>query len=225
VLFAIFLFFCCTKDAGHDDAFQKCKFCNNIGASIGCNVKSCRITFHFPCGIANGVLAQYYGIFRYFCLVCCLLFIVRQMQDNFRVKGNKLYFGFVDLEKAFDRVLRKVIRWAMCKLGVEEWLVSAFKSMYTGAKTVARTIYGNSNGFEVKVVMHQDSAFSPSLFVIVMEALFREFRVALSGELLYAEDLVVIAETEDDLIKRRNNTHTHTQPFYCSSGICLGPPG
>jgi len=24
-------------------------------------------------------------------------------------------------------------------------------SMYTGAKTVVRTVYGNSNGFEVKV--------------------------------------------------------------------------
>jgi len=34
-----------------------------------------------------------------------------------------------------------------------------------------------------------------------MEAISREFRVALSWELLYADDLVVIAETED-LIKR-----------------------
>jgi len=32
--------------------------------------------------------------------------------------------------------MREVIRWAMCKLGVEEWLVSAVKSMYTDAKTV-----------------------------------------------------------------------------------------
>ena len=39
------------------------------------------------------------------------IFTVRQMQENFRVKGKKLYFGFVDLEKAFDRVLREVIRW------------------------------------------------------------------------------------------------------------------
>jgi len=37
-------------------------------------------------------------------------FFVRQMQENFGVKGKKLYFGFVDLEKAFDRVLREVIR-------------------------------------------------------------------------------------------------------------------
>jgi len=34
---------------------------------------------------------------------------VRQKQDNFRVKGKKLYFGFVDFEKAFDRVPREVI--------------------------------------------------------------------------------------------------------------------
>jgi len=47
----------------------------------------------------------------------------------------------VHLEKAFDRVLRVVIRWPMHKLVVEEWLVSAVMSMYTGAKTVVRTVY------------------------------------------------------------------------------------
>ena len=29
------------------------------------------------------------------------IFIVRQMQEKFRAKGKKLYFGFVDLEKSF----------------------------------------------------------------------------------------------------------------------------
>ena len=62
------------------------------------------------------------------------IFIVRQMQEKFTAKGKKLYFGFVDLEKAFDRVPREVIRWAMHKLRVEEWLVLAVMSMYTGAK-------------------------------------------------------------------------------------------
>jgi len=36
-----------------------------------------------------------------------------------------------------------------------------------------------------------------------MEALSREFTVTLLWELLYADDLVVIAETENELIKRR----------------------
>jgi len=86
------------------------------------------------------------------------------MQKNFRAEGKKLCFGlcfgFIDLEKAFDRVLREVIRWAMHTLVVEEWLVSAVMSMYTGAKTVVRTVYGNSNDFEVKVGMHHGSALN-----------------------------------------------------------------
>jgi len=44
------------------------------------------------------------------------IFMARQMQENFRVKGTKLYFGFVDLEKAFDSVPSEVISWAMRKL-------------------------------------------------------------------------------------------------------------
>jgi len=92
--------------------------------------------------------------------------------------------------------------------------------MYTGVKAVVRTVYGMTNSFEVKVGMHQGSALSPLLFVIVMEALPREFTVALPWELLYTDDLFVIAETEDYLIKRLNEwkvfvenrgtrTHTH----------------
>ena len=94
----------------------------------------------------------------------------------------------------------------MGKLWAEEWLVSAIMSMYTGAKTVVRTVFGNSNGLEVKVGMHQGSVLQslrPLLFVIVMEALSWEFKVALPWK-LHADDLVVIAETEDDLIKRLN---------------------
>ena len=72
--------------------------------------------------------------------------------------------------------------------------------VYRCKNSVVRTVYDNSSGFEVKVGMHQGSALSPLLFMIVMEAISREFRVALPWELLYADDLVVIAETEEDLI-------------------------
>jgi len=40
--------------------------------------------------------------------------------------------------------------------------------------------------------------------MIVIQALSREYRVALPWELLYAHDLVVIAETENNLNKRLN---------------------
>jgi len=41
------------------------------------------------------------------------IFMARHMQENFRIKDKKLYFGFVDLEKAFDRVPREVISWEL----------------------------------------------------------------------------------------------------------------
>jgi len=76
-------------------------------------------------------------------------------------------------------------------LGVEEWLVLTVMSMYTGAKTVIRTVDGNSNCFEVKVRMHQGSALSLLLFVLVMEALsrtaFQTTWVTLHYLLLYSE--------------------------------------
>jgi len=53
-------------------------------------------------------------------------------------------------------------------------LVSTVMTMYTGAKTVVRTVHGNSSSFEVKAGKHQGSALSPLLFVIVMEAISRE---------------------------------------------------
>jgi len=52
-------------------------------------------------------------------------------------------------------------------------------------KTVVKTVYRNTSDFEVKIGTHQGSALSPLLSVIVMEALSREFRVALPWELLY----------------------------------------
>jgi len=53
-------------------------------------------------------------------------------------------------------------------LEVEEWLISAVMSVYTGAKTVFRTVYGNSKCFEVDIGMQQGLALSPLLFVNVM---------------------------------------------------------
>ena len=54
------------------------------------------------------------------------------------------------------------------------------------------------------LINHTSNELSPLLFVIVMEAISREFRVAVPWELLYTNDLAVIAETEEELIKRLN---------------------
>ena len=48
------------------------------------------------------------------------LFILRRMQEEFRGREKKLYMCFVDLEKAFDGVTRKVMEWALGKKSLPE---------------------------------------------------------------------------------------------------------
>ena len=45
---------------------------------------------------------------------------------------------FVDLEKVFDRVARKVFEWAMRKKGIPEVLVRSAMSLYEGARARVR---------------------------------------------------------------------------------------
>jgi len=99
------------------------------------------------------------------------IFIVRQIQERFLEKKKDLWMAFVDLEKAFDRVPREVVWWALRRLGVEEWLVKVIRAMYEGMTTAVKTNDGESDGIEVKVGLHQGSVLSPLLFIIVLEAL------------------------------------------------------
>ena len=83
--------------------------------------------------------------------------------------------AFVDLEKAFDRVPRDVIWWALRELGVEEHIVSVIQTMYSKAGTAVKLGSGESKEFEVRVGVHQGSVLSPLLFIAVLEAISRRF--------------------------------------------------
>ena len=112
------------------------------------------------------------------------IFIVRQLQEKYLGKNKQLYFIFVDLEKAFDRVPQEVVQWSMRKLRVEDWLVRVVMAMYDGQKTSVMVNGVQSEDFEVKVGVHQGSVLSPILFIMVLKAVAQEFKGGSSWELL-----------------------------------------
>src|SRR2546425_504876 len=130
------------------------------------------------------------------------IFIVRQVQEKFLGKQKELWMAFVDLEKAFDRVPHEVLWWALRHVGVEEWMVNVIKSMYDGVTTAVKRNGEESESFGVKVGEHQGSVLSPIFFNIVMQAIADNFKKGLPWELLYADDLVLLAESRLDLEKR-----------------------
>ena len=62
------------------------------------------------------------------------IFLVRQVQERFMGKKKTLYFTFVDIEKAFDRVSRAVLEWSLRELVVDDWLIKIIMSMYKRAQ-------------------------------------------------------------------------------------------
>ncbi|XP_057307369.1 uncharacterized protein LOC130645400 [Hydractinia symbiolongicarpus] len=90
----------------------------------------------------------------------------------------------------------------MRKLGVDEWLVTMVQSMYSNARSCVRINDSLSDEFSVNVGVHQGSVLSPLLFILVLEALSMEFRTGCPWELLYADDLVLIAESMEELVEK-----------------------
>ena len=82
-------------------------------------------------------------------------------------------------------------RWH--KLGIDKWLVHLVQYMYKGVGSSVRVDDGYSEETGVRVGVPLDSVLSPFLFIIVLEALSREFHTGCTLGLLYADDLMISA--------------------------------
>ena len=97
------------------------------------------------------------------------LFAMRRMEDENKDKKKKLYICFVDTEKAFDRVPRKVMKWSMRKKGLSEVSVRVVMSLYHGAKTKVLVESELCEEYMVQVGVHRGSVRSPLLFAITVD--------------------------------------------------------
>ena len=106
------------------------------------------------------------------------------------------------MEKAFDWVPREVIRFALMRKGVPEYLVNGVMSLYKGCKTAVSVDGELSSSFSVKVGVHQRSALSPLLFIMLMDVLIENVRDGSLMELLYADDLVLRGESLNEVMDK-----------------------
>ena len=74
--------------------------------------------------------------------------------------------------------------------------------MYSNAQSSVHMNESSSEPFKVSVGVHQGALLSPLLFIIVMKALSREFRVGDPWELLHADDFAILSDSLVDLKNR-----------------------
>ena len=63
-------------------------------------------------------------------------------------------------------------------------------------------MHGRTDKFPIKVGLHQGSGLSPFLFIVVLDVISEEFRRGLPRELLFADDLAVVTDTEEEMQRR-----------------------
>ena len=85
---------------------------------------------------------------------------------------------------------------------MDEWAVRVIQGMYTDVKSRVPVNGQYSKEFGVGVGVHKGSVLRPLLFILVLEALSRQFRTGVPWELLYADDLAVMADSLEECLAR-----------------------
>ena len=100
------------------------------------------------------------------------------------------------------RLLRSFWYYCLGKRGVPEKLVRLVEATYHGASTAVRSMHGRTDEFPIIVGLHQGSGLGPVLFIVVPDVISEEFRCGMPCELLFADELAVVTDTEEEMRRR-----------------------
>ncbi|XP_028033222.1 uncharacterized protein LOC114245294 [Bombyx mandarina] len=76
------------------------------------------------------------------------------------------------------------------------------RAMYGRASTYVRSAAGDSDEFSVAVGLHQGSALSPYLFILIMDALTSDIQEEAPWCMLFADDIVLVGEEGPEIQRR-----------------------
>ena len=111
------------------------------------------------------------------------IFVIGTLCEKYREGNKPLDMVFVDLEKAYDTVPREVLRRCMRKRYIPEVYIILVQDMYQGATTCLKSKQrGTSGHFEVGIGLHQGSALSPFLFIMLVDTISQDVRNELPWE-------------------------------------------
>ena len=92
-------------------------------------------------------------------------------------------------------------------IGLHSWRIQVWigrevrdnivQDMYDDSTTAVRCAVGVTEGFEVKVGLHQGSALSPCLFAMMMDRMTDEIREEAPWTMMFADDIVICSESKE----------------------------
>uniref|UniRef100_A0A8C8DHP6 ribonuclease H n=1 Tax=Oryzias sinensis TaxID=183150 RepID=A0A8C8DHP6_9TELE len=145
------------------------------------------------------------------------VFVVRQVCEKFLAKGREVFWAFMDLEKAYDRIDREALWVVLSMYGIDGSLLEGVKSFYRNSRACVRVGNSMSEWFPVRVGLRQGCVMSPWLFNVYMDGVVKEVNERVSGtvvsmmktdgsewsvnQLLFADDTALVADSEESLAR------------------------
>nr|GEU66528.1 retrovirus-related Pol polyprotein LINE-1 [Tanacetum cinerariifolium] len=105
--------------------------------------------------------------------------IIKSLMEKYMERQRDLHMAFLDLEKAYDSILRELIWKTLVDKGTSKRYIRVIRDMYDGAKTRVRTLIG-----------------STEFFLVDEDILWY---------LIFADDIVLVLESAKDLNTRLEN--------------------
>ena len=128
--------------------------------------------------------------------------------------GKDTFLAFIDFKKAFDSVERNLLLFKLAKIGINGRMYQAISSLYSNPRSRVVLNEHETDYFDCPIGVKQGNCLSPTLFAIFINDLASEIKESnigidlnvdggpnmdLFSILLYADDIVCLAESENEL--------------------------
>jgi hypothetical protein len=141
------------------------------------------------------------------------IFVLCSILRNRKSQNLSTFLTFIDFKKAFDSVDRNLLLFKLSQIGICGPMYNAIASLYSNPRSRIILNEQRTDYFDCPIGVKQGDCLSPTLFAIFINDLANEIKqsdigVKLNTEqdigvlvnvLLYADDIVLIAGTEDEL--------------------------
>jgi hypothetical protein len=136
---------------------------------------------------------------------------------NSIIRNNKSVFtAFIDLKRCFDYIDRDMLLYKLLNNNIDGKMYNSIKSIYASSSSCVRINQKMTNWFDCVTGVKQGCTLSPTLFSIFANDLAEEIKDLDLGVpmddikislLMYADDIVLISDSEEKLQTMLNTIH------------------